>query len=46
VRAVGPLASLEKPTLTLPPTTWKTDDKQMSIQGIGVPVGDGRSGCP
>ena len=44
--ADGPLTSLEKPTLTLPPTTWKTDDKQMSIQGIAVPVDDGRSGCP
>ena len=44
--ADGPLTSREKPSLTLPPTTWKADDKQMSIQGIAVPVGDGRSGCP
>jgi hypothetical protein len=42
----GPFSSLEKPDLIHPPATWSTDDKQMSIQGLAVPVGDGRSGCP
>ena len=38
--ADGPLKSLEKPQIAVPPPGWSTDDKQMSIQGIAVPLGE------
>jgi hypothetical protein len=35
----GPLKSVDLPNVAVPPPGWSTDDKQMSIQGIAVPLG-------